>query len=50
MLTYDELVDLAQLCAYNYNGPEVARVLGQMAGEYQAKAAKLTARRCHRSD
>ena len=53
MLTYDELVDLARLCAYNSRittDREVARVLGQMAGEYQAKAAKLTARRCHRSD
>jgi hypothetical protein len=53
MLTYDELVDLARLCAYNSRittDREVARVLGQMPGEYQAKAAKLTARRCHRSE
>jgi hypothetical protein len=46
MLTYYELVDLARLCAYNSRittDREVARVLWQMANEYQAKAAKLTA-------
>jgi hypothetical protein len=48
MLTFDELVDLARLCACNSRittDREVARVLWQMASEYQAKAAKLTARR-----
>jgi hypothetical protein len=48
MLTFDELVDLARLCAFNSRittDREVARVLCQMASEYQAQAAKLTARR-----
>ena len=47
-MTYDELVDFARLCAFNSRittDREVARVLGQMANEYQAKAAKFTARR-----
>ena len=47
-MTYNELVDLARLCAYNSRittDREVARVLWQMANEYQAKAAKFTARR-----
>ena len=44
-MTYNELVDLARLCAYNSRmDREVARVW-QMANEYQAKAAKFTARR-----
>jgi hypothetical protein len=40
MLTFDELVDLARLCAYNSlitTDREVARVLCQMASEYQEK-------------
>jgi hypothetical protein len=44
MLTYDELVELARLCAYNSQittEREVARVLWQMANEYQAKAARV---------
>ena len=48
MLTYNELVDLARLCTFNSRittDREVARVLWQMANEYQAKAAKLTAKR-----
>ena len=47
-MTYYELVDLARLCAYNSRittDREVARVLWQMANEYQAKAAEFTARR-----
>ena len=47
-MTYNELVDLARLCAYNSRittDREVARILWQMANEYQAKAAKLTAKR-----
>jgi hypothetical protein len=40
-MTYNELVDLARLCAYNSRittDREVARVLWQMANEYQAKS------------
>lgn len=50
MRTYDELVDLAQLCTYNSRittDRKVACVLWQMANEYRAniRPAKLTARR-----
>ena len=44
MMTYNELVELAQLCAYNSRittDREVAHVLWQMANEYQAKAARV---------
>jgi hypothetical protein len=44
MMTYNELVELARLCAYNSRittDREVACVLWQMANEYQAKAARV---------
>ena len=44
MMTYNELVELAQLCDYNSRittDREVAYVLWQMANEYQAKAARV---------
>jgi hypothetical protein len=44
MMTHDELVELARLCAYNSRittDREVAYVLWQMANEYQAKAARV---------
>ena len=44
MMTHDELVELARLCAYNSwitTDREVAYVLWQMANEYQAKAARV---------
>ena len=43
MMTYNELVELAQLCDYNSRittDREVAYVLWQMANEYHAKAAR----------
>jgi len=43
MMTYEELLELARLCAYNSQiatDREVAHLLWQMAKEYQAKAAK----------
>jgi len=46
MLTYDELVELATLCAHNSRiatSREVADELWRMAKEYQAQAAKLGA-------
>jgi hypothetical protein len=44
MLTYDELVELARLCARNSRiatSRDVADELWRMAKEYQAQAAKL---------
>ncbi len=44
MLNYDELVELARLCAHNARiatSREVADELWRMAKEYQAQAAKL---------
>jgi len=44
MLTYDDLVELARLCARNSRiatSRDVADELWQMAKEYQAQAAKL---------
>ena len=44
MLTYDELVDLARLCARNARiatSREVADELWRMAKEYQSQAAKI---------
>jgi hypothetical protein len=44
MLTYEDLVELAKLCARNSRistSREVARELWQMAKEYQAEAGKL---------
>ena len=44
MMTHDELVELARLCAYNSwitTDREVAYVLWQMVNEYQAKAARV---------
>ena len=44
MMTHDELVELARLCAYNSRittDREVAYVLWQMVNEYQAKAARV---------
>ncbi len=44
MLTYDELVELARLCARNSRiatSREVADELWRMAKEYQDQAAKL---------
>jgi hypothetical protein len=44
MLTYEDLVELAKLCARNSRistSGEVARELWQMAKEYQAEASKL---------
>jgi hypothetical protein len=44
MLTYDELVELARLCARNSRSAtsrDVADELWRMAKEYQAQAAKL---------
>jgi hypothetical protein len=41
MMIYNELVEFAQLCAYNSRittDREVAHVLWQVANEYQAKA------------
>ena len=44
MLTYEDLVELAKLCARNSRistSREVAKELWQMAKEYQAEAGKL---------
>ena len=44
MLNYDDLVELARLCARNAHSTtsrDVADELSQMAKEYQAQAGKL---------
>ena len=44
MQTYEELAELARICARNAHlasGKEVRRELWQMALEYQQKAAKI---------
>jgi hypothetical protein len=44
MLNYNDLVELAKLCArnaHNTTSREVANELWQMAKEYQAQAGKL---------
>jgi hypothetical protein len=44
MLNYDDLVELARMCARNARGTtsrDVADALWQMAREYQAQAGKL---------